>query len=88
MTYHGLVLCTAIRQIRLGGSHIGLSQGHAPHDLIKIGPSTAPESESVLNELGKVGWDLVDFQQAGERAYPGEGTYILKRPRTTAKETP
>jgi hypothetical protein len=58
------------------------------YKVIKIGPSTAPESEAVLNELGSVGWDLVDFQQAGERAYPGEGTYILKRPRTSTKGTP
>jgi hypothetical protein len=50
------------------------------YKVIKIGPSTAPHSEGVLNELGSVGWELVDFQPSGERAYPGEGTYILKRP--------
>jgi hypothetical protein len=51
------------------------------YKVIKIGPSTAPTSEAVLNELGSAGWDLVGFQQANGRAYPGEGTYILKRPR-------
>jgi hypothetical protein len=54
------------------------------YKVIKIGPSTAPHSEAVLNELGSAGWDLVAFQQANERAYPGEGTYILKRPKAVA----
>jgi hypothetical protein len=53
------------------------------YKVIKIGPSSAPNSETVLNELGNAGWDLVTFQPAGERAYPGEGAYILKRPRGT-----
>ena len=56
------------------------------YKVIKIGPSAAPESEAVLNDLGRVGWDLVSFQQANERAYPGEGTYILKRPQTMTRK--
>jgi len=35
----------------------------------------------VLNDLGAQGWDMIAFQPSGERAYPGEGTYFLKRPR-------
>lgn len=51
------------------------------YKVIKVGPSTAPHAEDVLNELGIAGWDLIVFQPAGERAYPGEGAYVLKRPR-------
>jgi len=58
------------------------------YKVIKIGPSAAPESEAVLNDLGSAGWDLVTFQQANERAYPGEGTYIFKRPGAQRKGTP
>lgn len=54
------------------------------YKVIKIGPSAAPGAEGVLNELGILGWDLIVFQAAGERAYPGEGTYILKRARPVA----
>jgi hypothetical protein len=50
------------------------------YKVIKIGPSSAPHSEGTLNELGALGWDLVAFQPSGERAYPGEGAYIFKRP--------
>jgi hypothetical protein len=35
----------------------------------------------MLNQLGADGWELVTFQPTSSRAYPGEGTYILKRPR-------
>ena len=51
------------------------------YKIVKIGPSSSLTSEAVLNELGAEGWDLVGFQPHGERAYPGEGTYYLKRPR-------
>jgi hypothetical protein len=54
------------------------------YKMIKVGPSTAPRAEDVLNELGAAGWDLIVFQPAGERAYPGEGAYVLKRPRAGA----
>ena len=37
------------------------------YKVIKIGPSTAPHSEAVLNELGSAGWDLVALP-AGQRA--------------------
>jgi hypothetical protein len=48
---------------------------------VNIGPSASLASETVLNELGADGWELIMFQPHGERAYPGEGTYYLKRPR-------
>jgi hypothetical protein len=51
------------------------------YKVVKLGPSSSPESESLLNQLGREGWDLVAFQPSSTRAYPGEGTYTLKRPR-------
>jgi hypothetical protein len=51
------------------------------YKVVKLGPSSSLESESLLNQLGQDGWDLVAFQPSNERAYPGEGTYTLKRPR-------
>jgi len=57
------------------------------YKMIKVGPSSAPRAEDVLNELGAVGWELIVFQPAGERAYPGEGAYVLKRPRGGAAAT-
>ena len=57
------------------------SAGGWEYKVIKVGPSTAPRAEDVLNGLGAEGWDLIVFQPAGERAYPGEGAYILKRAR-------
>lgn len=50
------------------------------YKVVKLGPSSSIQSEALLNELGAAGWDLVAFQPSGERAYPGEGTYVLKRP--------
>lgn len=50
------------------------------YKVVKLGPSSSPESESLLNQLGRDGWDLVAFQPSSARAYPGEGTYTLKRP--------
>ena len=50
------------------------------YKVYKQGPSSANASETILNELGRDGWELVTFQPNGEQAYPGEGTYILKRP--------
>ena len=35
------------------------------YKVIKVGPSTAPRAEDVLNELGAAGWDLIVFQPAG-----------------------
>lgn len=49
------------------------------YKVVKLGPSSANQGEALLNELGSAGWDLVTFQPSGERAYPGEGTYVLKR---------
>ncbi len=49
------------------------------YKVVKLGPSSCNASEAVLNQLGREGWDLVAFQPSGERAYPGEGTYTLKR---------
>jgi Domain of unknown function (DUF4177) len=49
------------------------------YKVFKQGPSTANLSERLLNEFGVEGWELVTFQPNGEQAYPGEGTYILKR---------
>lgn len=51
------------------------------YKVVRLGPSASPESESLLNQLGQDGWDLVAFQPSSTRAYPGEGTYTLKRPR-------
>ncbi len=51
------------------------------YKVVKLGPSSSSESESLLNQLGRDGWDLVAFQPSSARAYPGEGTYTLKRPR-------
>jgi hypothetical protein len=50
------------------------------YNVVKLGPSSSLSSREVLNELGLEGWELVTFQPTGERAYPGEGTYFLKRP--------
>jgi hypothetical protein len=49
------------------------------YKVIKVGPSASLVSEAVLNELGRSGWDLVAFQPFGQRAYPGEGAFYLKR---------
>ena len=49
------------------------------YKVFKLGPSSANLDEKLLNEYGDAGWELVFFQPNGERAYPGEGTYILKR---------
>ena len=51
------------------------------YKIVKLGPSSSNESEDLLNQLGQDGWDLVSFQPSSMRAYPGEGTYTLKRPR-------
>jgi hypothetical protein len=51
------------------------------YKVVKLGPSSSNSSEAMLNELGAQGWDLVAFQPSSARAYPGEGTYTLKRPR-------
>jgi hypothetical protein len=51
------------------------------YKVVKLGPSSSNESEALLNQLGKEGWDLISFQPSSTRAYPGEGTYTLKRPR-------
>jgi hypothetical protein len=51
------------------------------YKIIKVGPSASLESEALLNELGHTGWDLVAFQPLDQRAYPGEGTFYLKRQR-------
>jgi hypothetical protein len=51
------------------------------YKVIKLGPSDCGTCEDVLNQLGADGWDLVVFQPSSTRAYPGEGTYTLKRPR-------
>jgi hypothetical protein len=48
---------------------------------VRLGPSSSNQSEALLNRLGAEGWELVCFQPSGERAYPGEGSYTLKRPR-------
>lgn len=55
------------------------------YTVVKLGPSSSTQSEALLNQLGNEGWDLVTFQPSGERAYPGEGTYVLKRPRVGEK---
>ncbi len=51
------------------------------YKIVKLGPSSSNSSEALLNELGAQGWDLVAFQPSSGRAYPGEGSYTLKRPR-------
>jgi hypothetical protein len=51
------------------------------YKIVKLGPSSSNQSQDLLNQLGSEGWDLVSFQPMNERAYPGEGTYTLKRPR-------
>lgn len=51
------------------------------YKVVKLGPSSSNQSQDLLNQLGGEGWDLVSFQPMNERAYPGEGTYTLKRPR-------
>ena len=50
------------------------------YKVTRVGPSDSLMCEDLLNELGRAGWDLVSFQPSGERAYGGEGTYVLKRP--------
>jgi len=51
------------------------------YKVVKLGPSSSNSAESLLDQLGVEGWDLVSFQPSSTRAYPGEGTFILKRPR-------
>jgi hypothetical protein len=51
------------------------------YKVVKVGPSASLMSEATLNALGLDGWDLVAFQPLDQRAYPGEGTFYLKRPR-------
>ena len=51
------------------------------YKVVKLGPSSSNASQDLLNQLGGEGWDLVSFQPTSARAYPGEGTYTLKRPR-------
>ena len=51
------------------------------YKVVKLGPSSSNSSQDLLNQLGGEGWDLVSFQPTSARAYPGEGTYTLKRPR-------
>jgi hypothetical protein len=51
------------------------------YKVVKLGPSSSERSEGLLNQLGQEGWDLVSFQPSSARAYPGEGAYVLKRPR-------
>jgi hypothetical protein len=51
------------------------------YKVVKLGPSASLESEALLNDLGRAGWELVAFQPLDQRAYPGEGAFYLKRPR-------
>jgi hypothetical protein len=51
------------------------------YKVVRLGPSSSNQSEALLNGLGREGWDLVAFQPSSTRAYPGEGTYTLKRRR-------
>ena len=51
------------------------------YKIVKVGPSSSNSSQDLLNQLGREGWDLVSFQPTSARAYPGEGSYTLKRPR-------
>ncbi len=51
------------------------------YKIVKLGPSSSNQSQVLLNELGSERWELISFQPMNERAYPGEGTYTLKRPR-------
>jgi hypothetical protein len=55
------------------------------YKVVSLGPSSSLQSEALLNQLGQAGWDLVAFQPTGVRAYPGEGTYTLKRPAQLVK---
>ena len=50
------------------------------YKVFRLGPSSALDQEKHLAQFGAQGWELVMFQPSGERAYPGEGTYTLKRP--------
>jgi len=50
------------------------------YKVVTVGPSSSEKSEALLNQLGAEGWELAAFQPSSPRAYPGEGTYILKRP--------
>lgn len=50
------------------------------YSVAKLGPSASLDSAEFLNTYGSRGWELVVFQPSGERAYPGEGTYVFKRP--------
>jgi hypothetical protein len=52
------------------------------YKIVRLGPSSSLSSEQLLNQLGADGWDLVAFQPSGARAYPGEGSYTLKRQRS------
>jgi hypothetical protein len=52
------------------------------YKVVQLGPSSSNQSEALLNQLGREGWDLIAFQPSSTRAYPGEGTYTLKRPRS------
>jgi len=56
------------------------------YKVVKVGPSASLMSEALLNEHGRDGWELVAFQPLDQRAYPGEGTFYLKRP--LREETP
>jgi hypothetical protein len=49
------------------------------YKIVKLGPSSSEKSEDTLNQLGAEGWELIAFQPSSTRAYPGEGTYTLKR---------
>jgi hypothetical protein len=51
------------------------------YKIVKLGPSSSEKCEEMLNQLGAEGWELIAFQATSTRAYPGEGTYTLKRPR-------
>jgi hypothetical protein len=49
------------------------------YKIVKVGPSTSLMSESLLNDLGRAGWDLVAFQPFEQGSFPGEGAFYLKR---------
>jgi hypothetical protein len=51
------------------------------YKVVTVGPSSSERCEEVLNQLGMAGWELAAFQPSSARACPGEGTYILKKPR-------
>ena len=59
----------------------GKSSAGWEYKVVKLGPSSSNSSEALLNQLGGEGWDLVSFQPTSARAYAGEGSYTLKRPR-------